>query len=85
MTLFDLSAIEKRMLSTIDNLTLKYQTYFPNEIDQKIVDEHLIFVASKREIPWLNEYATYESLKKQFIKSKTLLEIENIDYVIVKQ
>ncbi len=68
-----------------DNITLKYQTYFPKEIDKKIVDEHLIFVASKREIPWLNEYATYESLKKQFIKSKTLLEIENIDYVIVKQ
>ena len=69
----------------LDNITLKYQTYFPKEIDKKIVDEHLIFIGSKREIPWLNEYATYESLKKQFIKSKTLLEIENIDYVIVKQ
>ena len=68
----------------LDNISLKYGTYFPDEIDNKIVDEHLIFVASLREIPWLNEYATYESLKKQFIKSKTLLEIENIDYIIVK-
>ena len=69
----------------LKNISLEYQTYFPDEIDNKIVDEHLIFVASRREIPWLDEYATYESLKKQFIKSKTLLEIENIDYIIVKQ
>ena len=52
----------------LDNITLKYQTYFPKEIDKKIVDEHLIFVASLREIPWLPEYATYESLKNNLLK-----------------
>ena len=38
MTLFDLSAIEKRMLSTIDNLTLNYQGIRTGRASTGLVD-----------------------------------------------
>ena len=67
-----------------NNLKLKYKTYFPEEINKKMVDEYLVFVASEKEIPWINEYAEIEGLKKQLVKSKVLIEKHYIGYVIIK-
>ena len=66
------------------NLVLTYETYFPEEINNKMVDEYLVFVASEQEIPWLNEYAKIDGLKKQLVKSKVLIEKHYMSYVIVK-
>ena len=66
------------------NLLLKYEAYFPEEIEKKMVDEYLVFVASEKEIPWLNEYARIDGLKKQLVKSKVLIEKHYMGYVILK-
>ncbi len=66
------------------NLLLKYEAYFPEEIKKKMVDEYLVFVASDKEIPWLDEYARIDGLKKQLVKSKVLIEKHYMGYVILK-
>ena len=78
----DFNANTNNLVSS--NLKLKYETYFPGEINKKMVDEYLVFVASEKEIPWLNEYAKIDGLKKQLVKSKVLIEKHYMGYVIIK-
>ena len=66
------------------NLKLRLKTFFPEEINEKMVDEYLVFVASEKEIPWLNEYAKIDGLKKQLVKSKVIIEKQYMGYVIIK-
>ena len=65
-------------------LNLKYETYFPDEINKNKVIEHLIFVASEKKINWLNEYAQIEGLKKQFFKTNILMEKHYSGYMLIK-
>jgi len=65
-------------------IVLKYEAYFPEEIKQNKVDEYLIFVATEKKVPWLNEYAQIENLKKQFSKNKYLMEKHYSGYMLVK-
>ena len=78
----DFNANTNNLVSS--NLKLKYGTYFPDEINKKMVDEYLVFVASEKEIPWLNEYTKIDGLKKQLVKSKVLIEKHYMGYVIIK-
>ena len=43
-----------------NKLRLEYEA-FPDEIDQDKVDEYFVFVASEKNIPWLDEYSQIES------------------------
>jgi len=65
-------------------LNLKYETYFPDEINKNKVDEYLIFVASEKKINWLNEYAQIEGLKKQLYKTNILMEKHYSGYMLIK-
>ena len=66
-----------------DNLTLPFEVYFPDKINQNKVDEYLVFVASEEEIPWLEEYSQIEGLKSQISKSKILMEKDYIGYIVI--
>jgi len=67
-----------------DNINLKYEVYFPEEIKQKKVDEYLVFIASERQIPWINEFTEIEGLKSQLHKTKILMEKHISGYIIIK-
>ena len=67
-----------------DNINLKYEVYFPEEIKQKKADEYLVFIASERQIPWLTHYTEIEGLKSQLNKSKILMEKHISGYIIIK-
>ncbi len=67
-----------------DKINLKYEVYFPDEIQKNKVDEYLVFVASEKKIPWLNEYTEIEGLKRQFSKTKILMEKHYSGYIIIK-
>jgi len=67
-----------------ENINLKYEIYFPEEIKQNKVDEYLVFIASEKDIPWLNEYTEMESLKSQLLKSNILMEKHYSGYIIIK-
>ena len=66
------------------NLQLKYETYFPDEIKHEKVDEYLIFVASEKKIPWLDEYVDRASLSKQLNKKNLLMDVQTNGYIIIK-
>ena len=67
-----------------DNIKLKYEVYFPDEVKQKKVDEYFVFIASEKRIPWLNEYTEIEGLKSQLFKTKILMEKHYSGYIIIK-
>ena len=68
-----------------DKTKLKFQVYFPNSLKNRSkVDEILIFIASEKEIPWFNEYAQVEDLKKQILKGKILMESKYLSYIVLK-
>ena len=67
-----------------ENINLKYEVYFPEEIKKNKVDEYLVFIASEKEIPWLNEYTEMEGLKSQLLKSNILMEKHYSGYIIIK-
>lgn len=67
-----------------NQLNLKYEVYFPPEIKKEKVDEYLVFVASEKQIPWLDEYSQIESLKSQMIKNKILMENHYTGYIVIK-
>ena len=48
----------------------KYEIYFPAQVDKKSVDEYLFFIASEKDMPWLNEYNIIEELKAALLNSK---------------
>ena len=45
-----------------------YKVEFPNNLNNKTVDEHLIFVATKNQFKWLNNYSSLEDLNKRLIE-----------------
>ncbi len=65
-------------------LNLKYEAYFPDEINKNKIDEYFILVASEKKINWLNEYAELESLNKQFSKTNILMEKNIYGYMLIK-
>jgi hypothetical protein len=48
------------------------------------IDEYLVFVASEKNINWLEKYTKIEDLKKQFINSKSLVKWKYKEYTIIK-
>jgi len=50
----------------------KYQIYFPNISNKNSVDEHLVFIASQKNINWLNKYAKKEDLKSAYIRERSV-------------
>ena len=50
----------------------KYQIYFPNISDKNSVDEYLVFIASKKDIKWLDKYAKKEDLKSAYIRENSI-------------
>ena len=66
------------------NIKLRYEVYFPDEIDQNKVDEYLVFVASEKDISWLDEYSQIEGLKSQMNKNKILMEKHIAGYIVIK-
>ena len=50
----------------------KYQIYFPNISNKNSVDEYLVFIASKKDIKWLDKYTKKEDLKSAYIKEKSI-------------
>ena len=65
-------------------LKLKYETYFPEQLKENKVDEYLIFVASEKDINWLNSYSKIESLKREFTKTNFLMENHYSGYMLIK-
>ena len=65
-------------------LVLEYETYFPEEIKENKVDEYLIFVASEKDINWLNNYSQIESLTRIFTKTNILMENHYSGYILIK-
>ena len=64
---------------------LKFQVYFPNSLKNRSkINEILIFIASEKEIPWFNEYAQVEDLKRQLLKQKILMESKYLSYIVLK-
>ena len=47
---------------------LEYIIEFPNNIKKERIDEHLIFIASKKNIKWLDSYFSVEDLNKRLIE-----------------
>ena len=66
------------------DLNLKYEVYFPDEINQNKVDEYLVFVGSEKDISWLDEYTQIEGLKSQMNKNKILMEKHIVGYIVIK-
>jgi len=62
----------------------KYEIYFPENIKKKSIDEYLFFIGSKDMINWLDKYSKFEDLKKEFIKSKSLVKWKYKEYTIIK-
>ena len=67
-----------------DNLNLKYEVYFPEQISKKKVVEYLVFIASEDNISWLNEYTQIEGLKSQMYKNKILMEKHVAGYIVIE-
>ena len=72
----------------VDTLKLpkknKYEIYFPENVRKKSIDEYLFFIGSKKNINWLNKYSKFEDLKKQFLKSKSIVKSKYKQYTIIK-
>ena len=66
------------------NFKVEYEAYFPDEIKYEKVDEYLIFVATEKKIPWLDEYFDRTSLSKQLNKKNLLMEVQSNSYIIIK-
>ena len=60
------------------------QVSFPKNIERSFVDEHLIFVASKKPINWLKTYQFDEFKKRLTELKKSEKRIHQISYKIVK-
>ncbi len=67
-----------------DEKFLEYEVYFPEQINKNKVDEYLIFVASEKSIPWLNEYTQIEGLKSQINRSKMIIEKQYRSYIVIQ-
>ena len=50
----------------------KYQIYFPEILNKNSVDEYLVFIASEKDIKWLEKYAKKEDLKGAYIRENSI-------------
>ena len=50
----------------------KYEIFFPNNYQKNSVDEYLVFIASEKNIKWLDKYAQEEDLKKAYFREKSV-------------
>jgi len=72
---------------TLPTPGLKYVVEFPeNEKIKKSIDEHLIFIATKEQVKWLNQYFSLEDLNKRLIEigDKNVVNKEQKTYTIIK-
>ena len=67
-----------------DKLELAYEAYFPEEINKDKIDEYLIFVASEKQVNWLESYSQIQRLKAQISKTNTLMEKHISGYILIK-
>jgi hypothetical protein len=65
---------------------LKYEVNMPNNWKDKSIDEHLIFIATKKDYNWLNEYFSLADLKKRIIEigKKNVVIQDQKTYTIFK-
>ena len=50
----------------------KYQIEFPNVSNKNSIDEYLVFVATEKDIKWLEKYTKMEDLKSAYIREKSI-------------
>ena len=50
----------------------KYEIYFPEISNKNSIDEYLVFVASEKDINWLEKYTKMEDLKSAYIKENSI-------------
>ena len=50
----------------------RYRIEFPNIDNKNSVDEYLVFIASKKDINWLEKYAKQEDLKNAYIRENSI-------------
>lgn len=65
---------------------LEYIVDFPKKINKERIDEHLIFIASKKNIKWLDSYFSIEDLNKRLIEigKNNVVRKEQKTYTIYK-
>lgn len=65
---------------------IEYILEFPKKIKKERVDEHLIFIASKKNIKWLDSYFSIEDLNKRLIEigKNNVVRKEQKTYTIYK-
>lgn len=66
---------------------IEYTVNFPKNISKKRVDEHLIFIAAKKDIDWLPKYSRMQDLRKRLIElsKKNIVKSESQKtYTILK-
>ena len=61
----------------------RYKIEFPNIDNKNSVDEYLVFIASKKDINWLDKYAKTEDLKNAYIRENSLKYLYK-EYTIYK-
>ena len=64
--------IDAKSLKLPINKKTKYRVVFPDLLDKNSVDEYLVFIASEKNIKWLDKYAEEEDLKKAYFKEKSV-------------
>jgi hypothetical protein len=48
------------------------EIYFPDVSNKNSVDEYLVFIASEKDIKWLEKYAKKEDLKSAYIRENSI-------------
>ena len=61
----------------------RYKIEFPNVDNKNSVDEYLVFIASKKDINWLDKYAKTEDLKNAYIRENSIKYLYK-EYTIYK-
>jgi len=55
-----------------------------NKFNKDKIDEYLIFVASEKQVNWLENYSQIQRLKAQISKTNTLMEKHISGYILIK-
>jgi hypothetical protein len=66
-----------------ETMDLKYEVFFPENVNKNRTDEYLITVGSEEEIKWLSSYSL-EKLKMLLNSTKILMDKVNSSYIIVR-
>ncbi len=77
-------SLPSKLLSSGKNI--EYIIEFPKSVKKERVDEHLIFIASKNNIKWLDSYFSVEDLNKRLIEigKNNIVRKEQKTYTIYK-